>query len=710
MVRRWSHAFSVVALLAILQISAGAGACAAGTSMASTDGTRGIGGALDGTGTVGSGGGAGEQGSSATGSGGCSLASGVLPDGTQNGPDASSLEQTQIVPSSLAGLAELTQGGGVGGVGGTGLGCPLNSFPAVGGQEAQGLTFLYPYDKTVWPRGLLAPLLMWTWNQGDADAIRIHLQTKNGSFSWTGQFGRPAILAMTGGKFVNHPIPQDVWEKATSAAAGSNTLTVSLTVAREGIAYGPISETWTIAPGRLAGTVYYGSYGTELVKNSTDLDAEGNQYGAAILGITPGASAPTVIAGSPSGLDGSGCRACHALPADGSRMVVEHGDNYASTSNYELKNGNTEIALAGYDSLFNWAGLYPDGSLALTNAAAMGGTPSVSQLYAFPPASSTPLAAIGIPADFEAGAPAFSPDGKHVAFDFIGGTIGASTGEGTALAALDFDKASLSFSNLRVLAVAPPGQPAGFPSWFPTNDAIAYHFQIAPAMTGQHRYDTWHQAKAQIWWSDLETGTASVLGALNGLEGDAPYLPIGPDGHGDDTVLNYEPTVAPTIAGGYAWVLFTSRRLYGNVATHDPWQSDPRNYDATQYANITTKKLWMAAVDIGSMKNGSFVERWNPGTDPSHPAFYLPGQELVSGNARGFWALDPCRTDGTSCMGGDQCCNGYCQPNGAGGAQVCGPMGTKTCAAFEEKCSTAADCCEVGALCVGGYCAPPPTP
>ena len=42
---------------------------------------------------------------------------------------------------------------------------------------------------------------------------------------------------------------------------------MSLTVAKGGVAYGPISETWTVAPARLAGTIYYNSYGTQLVQN-----------------------------------------------------------------------------------------------------------------------------------------------------------------------------------------------------------------------------------------------------------------------------------------------------------------------------------------------------------------------------------------------------------------------------------------------------------
>ena len=38
----------------------------------------------------------------------------------------------------------------------------------------------------------------------------------------------------------------------------------------------------------------------------------------------------------------------------------------------------------------------------------------------------------------------------------------------------------------------------------------------------------------------------------------------------------------PVPSGGYAWVVFTSRRLYGNVATINPFYSDPRYHDLTR--------------------------------------------------------------------------------------------------------------------------------
>jgi len=144
--------------------------------------------------------------------------------------------------------------------------------------------------------------------------------------------------------------------------------------------------------------------------------------------------------------------------------------------------------------------------------------------------------------------------------------------------------------------------------------------------------------------------------------------------------------------GGYAWVVFTSRRMYGSVARIPPFCSDPRGVDLV--SNITPKKLWVAAVDLSQAS----------GADASHPAFYLPGQELLAGNSRGFWVLDPCRPDGQSCETGDQCCNGYCEPDPTNPSSlIC--TNTAACAGLQEKCTTAADCCDTTNSCINGFCA-----
>ena len=77
----------------------------------------------------------------------------------------------------------------------------------------------------------------------------------------------------------------------------------------------------------MQGTIYYNSYGTALVKNSDGLDSYGKQYGAGTLAIAPGATAPTLVAGVNSarrrGGNGTGCRVCHTVAANGQSLVTQ---------------------------------------------------------------------------------------------------------------------------------------------------------------------------------------------------------------------------------------------------------------------------------------------------------------------------------------------------------------------------------------------------
>src|SRR5690606_24555877 len=93
--------------------------------------------------------------------------------------------------------------------------------------------------------------------------------------------------------------------------------------------------------------------------------------------------------------------------------------------------------------------------------------------------------------------------------------------------------------------------------------------------------------------------------------------------------MNYEASVLPVAVGGYYWVIFTSRRAYGNEIApsgrvpeveNEPW--------GTESVQSPRKKIWIAAIDVDHSSR----------LDPSHPGFYLPGQGLESGNMRGFAA------------------------------------------------------------------------
>jgi hypothetical protein len=183
----------------------------------------------------------------------------------------------------------------------------------------------------------------------------------------------------------------------------------------------------------------------------------------------------------------------------------------------------------------------------------------------------------------------------------------------------------------------------------------------------------------------------------------------------DEPVLNYEPAVNPTPAGGYYWTAFTSRRMYGNVATMNPWWSDPRDRPIGGQYGPPTKKIWVTALDL------------NPGagTDPSHPPFYLPGQEYLAANSKPVWVRDECtrasstRSDATTCRGDLDCCLGgvdsTCSLDAssvASGNPVrhCIPSFAEDCIADDSptQCSSDAQCCGSDSVCASGVCRVPP--
>jgi hypothetical protein len=588
-------------------------------------------------------------------------------------------------PATTAGDAG--SAGGNGGVGGSPAGGPVSSAAqtVLQGmpQSDTGLGWLYPYDKTVWPQGLLAPLLQWSAPR-NYDAIYVHLQ--EAGVDYKGFFSAP----VAGQPFVNVPISQAAWDTLSYSNQGEP-VTVTLVFSSAGVAYGPLNETWTIAPGTLTGTVYYNSYGTALAINYPNSTAGYPAFGGATLAIKRGATSPVLVAGTTGGV--ADCRVCHSVAAGGSTLITEHGDDYQQSSAYALAAGNAETVMPPLPTgtatvgTFAFPAISPDGTFLFANAGPLPGVapPATSGLFSVP--SGAPITATGLPAGLAAATPSFSPDAKHIAFN-------AYSADMVSLAAIDFVQSSNTFSNLQTLDTPAAGTDV-FPAFLPTNDSVIFERETVapnPVEFGATR----DGARGELWWVDLATHTAAALATLNG----ASYLPTGANNHMDDATLDYEPTVNPVVSGGYAWVVFTSRRLYGNVATQDPFLSDPRAYNASLSA--TTKKLWVAAIDLNA----------KPGTDPSHPAFYLPAQELLACNSRGYWVVDPCEPNGDSCLTGDQCCSGSCEP--ADGGFVCG-VPPKGCAALSNKCTTTADCCDTssGVTCIDGFCAqpaPPPPP
>lgn len=526
---------------------------------------------------------------------------------------------------------------------------PGNVSPAdqtklkTGGNGDSTFKWLYPYDKTVFPRGLTAPVLQLAGTP--STAAYVHIKSK--FLEYEGYFGATNPVQIT--------LPPATWKSISQSVLANDPVTVEVTKLSGGVASGPLKETWSIAQGSLKGTVYYNSYTSALAG------------GGATLKVKVGQQAQVLKAG---------CTTCHSVSANGNVLAASAG--HGNDATYDLTNNGTQMASAP-DGVYSFGGLSPDGSKVLTHGTVSGSYPPNVPGLTGPRDSklmNTKTGAV-IPAPgfdsvvHAAMMPVFSPEGTAVAFNHF------DTGSGHSLAVMDFNAATNTFSNLRDVATD-PAKFLGWPAFLPDGKTVLYHAD------DHSDFATWQGAHSDLIAVDLATKTKTPLDALNGMRSGTTYLPYGTT----ESALNYEPTALPVAVGGYYWVLFTSRRNYGNTIYSGAGDS---TQDATR-----RKKLWVAAIDINAP----------PGTDPSHPAFYFEGQELAAGNMRGFWALDPCKQDGNSCETGDECCGGFCRASGDGGlACVPAPSG---CSQEFETCKTPADCCNGGSLCLNGHCALPP--
>jgi hypothetical protein len=585
---------------------------------------------------------------------------------------------------------------------GSSLGAATVAKLEAGGTVDAAMKWLYPYDGTVFPGGILPPVLQWTAQSGGTpDGVYLHMKSQ--LFEYKGCFGKTSATQL--------PIPANRWNQALSQSnGGADVLTVELTTIAGGKVSGPITERWTIALGSLKGIIYYNTYTSQIAGNN-----------GAVMQLKPGSATPTAllaIPGTASPVPTGPCISCHSLSADGSMLVAQKhlypgGLTAPGSMGFNLKNGlpnamnPVPLASSATDD-WGFSAVYPDGSRLLTagepasstaktvlfpvndvNNPAMIG-PAVNAMYNPSTGATIPFTGLSVQ---HAMMPMFSPDGKKVVYNDVDNHMGHG------LVVQDFDAKTNTFSNPVLIY----NDPKSYPGWpFFTPDSKYVVFAMGPASNfasippasfsgvGPVQASASDVASSDLYITCLRTpGTAQALNLANGMRAGSSYLPY----PGRDEHLNFYPTGSPVAAGGYFWVFFTSRRQYGNVmvdATNGNAIPDP-------VFHAETKKIWAAAVTIDAMEGAC-------AGDPSHPAFLLPGQELVSGNIRAFAALAPCAAMGASCQSGVDCCGGYCT-NG-----TCGPP--PMCSTVDNKCTTDANCCaQTPALrCIGGYCTSPEPP
>ena len=627
-------------------------------------------------------------------------------------------------------------------------------FPVTTGL-LDNLKVLYPYPGTVFPLGLPSPLIQWANNNvpaTTASAVKVTLRfptTGTPMFSWSEIV--PELQTAPTPTLAAQPratIPQAVWTdfqesvvRNSPATGGDAQFVIQRFVG--GALYAEVPTTIHFANGQLKGNIFYNSYGTNLVKNFGNT-LNGAAFGAATLQVPINGTAPTVVVGyNDATLSGAGCRVCHNVSADGSRVLSNSylvngnsgggGENTTFTYNPTL---GTPALIQGSESLvgsyggnkFTYAALSPNGTYLFTNAApaSAGGSNGLFTV------GGTAIAS-NVPSSLGAATPAFSPDAQHIAFNYYNGNaspLSAASADGKSLAMMDFAPPS-TFSNFRVLSTPPSSAAYSvWPSFLPPGqNGVVYQNEVTT--NGRDWAGTRSTcdgsgscnntgATAELWW--VSTGPSAMPTRLANLNGGS-YMPRLPSTlHGASTdngtyyeeVYNYEPTVLPVTIGGYSWVAFTTRRLYGNVATINPFWSDPRFQDLR--TQPTTKKIWIAAI----------APNPTPGQDPSFPAFYLPGQELLAGNSRAYLSLAACEAPGPPtpanlCQSDLDCCGALavpptsaCQldppPLGNPPTSHCVSRGSATCVADGAGCTSDGQCCNFasGSRCGSGTCSPTP--
>jgi hypothetical protein len=523
----------------------------------------------------------------------------------------------------------------------------------------------YPYDGTVFPRGPGPAPLMWM-GAAPADQYWVHL--------WSAGFDFQAFFTAPGGRYDFTPA---VWQNFTNSTVGP----AELKLARwNGSAATVVADQhWTVSPGLMRGTVYYWSVNAESVER-----------------LTAGATAPENFLNSsgPAENHPPYCPSCHTVSADGSHLVLNEGlwGNPPSPvqQSYTINlltgmsvgpflpnpvSSQTGCENNGCPSEWGLAAVSPDGSVVVENFSNLRGQIG-QQTGAFDSQTAQPILNTGLEGH-QLCMPAFSPDGALLVY------VDCNAMD---LRAYDWDPVNRKASNDRLLSLS--SQNAASPQ-------IQY-----PTVSPDHRWVVYGRgptlgsegvAGNLYFVSAANPGPEVALAALNG----ATY----PFAAGDrDRNWNFEPTFAPVASGGYFWVVFHSRRTWGNAITKAAYVMEGQG----------VKQLWVSAFDQSPLT----------GVDPSHAPFHLPGQETATTqgpggpvdpiNSRGYWALSPCKAGGQNCQSGTDCCGGYCVgADGGAGGGVCQAT-SGGCSHDGDRCGSVADCCSGTDLCINGFCAQPP--
>lgn len=475
------------------------------------------------------------------------------------------------------------------------------------------LNVIYPYDKTVFPRGLPSPALQWTGG-GASDVYKI--VAKSATFELTEYTTAPPPAT--------HPFPSapvDTWAKLTDSTVGDVTLSIQRWDGTT--AYLPKTQTFKVAGGNLKGTVYY-----------TRLKAGDSFVRRLEMGKT-----------AESFLDGTGvaCIACHSVSRDGSRIAASVNGGASPWATFDTVTG-AKLYQSAQPSGFQ--AISPNGSHVIWRHWKDGSFGTDNKLLLSTYDSDAVLAELPVPTGGPSH-PVWSPDGSKIAYAIRTAGNGLNYTAST-LWTTDVDLQTPGFgSPVKIVDPDATYPVVANPTYSP--DAKWIGFMRA----NQSRSDG-PDPRAELWVTSSDGATKIRLDQANGV----PVL-------GATPTKSWGPSFHPIAAGGYFWVAFFSSRPYG----HTTFTTQRQIWIAAVSANPTAgQDPSFPAFYITGQDQDSYNERPQFTVNPCKPL----GQTCENGYdcCDGYCRKDAngqlvcqqkgneCAKSGEKCTTDGDCCNG----------------------------------------------------
>lgn len=470
-------------------------------------------------------------------------------------------------------------------------------------------TWRYPEHETVYPAGLVPPVLQWD----NAGNTLIRLEFHVGDHAHVVHYTRANSYTFT----------EDNWRLLAEHYDLPLQMTLAGTTAPGEHVSVAEPRTLITADADLEGSVYYWQVRTgDIMEIPYDDPAARPLF--------------------PDNAESGACRGCHAITRDGGRIGFMYNGGGNPRAGVAWVDEPTPPVVENY-SEFQWDFLSFDPAGHRAAAVILGDM----WLADTTPGLPTGIANLGpVPGANDDGrrvtTPAWSPDGSTLLFiERAPGGVDWSFETGD-LWSMTWNDTAATWGTPRELLAA-PGESydtVSYPTWSPDSRWLAYG--LGPNNRGDppseiHMMDAMTEASVRL-----------TRGA--------------PDG------VDVMPAFSPFREGGYYWLLFYSRRPYGHVSTQ--------------------KQLWVMAIDADHVVDGS---------DPSHPAFWLPGQSPAEANITAYWARSGCEREGNPCKTDLDCCAGMQCLNDPELGEVCTRV---ECTLPGHGCSDDVPCC-------GGFeCAP----